>query len=147
MKKWLKRILVYSAIALTVRLLSEAFVTTWFHAVHEYILLALLLVMLFHFGKVIQNKLVRKKYFIYISIVIGQGIIYQLLSTIYFEHISNLSWPETVAFNVALITLIIMLFDIAGTLNKTNEKASTTLYIIAILATIVLLPVNVMFLA
>jgi len=124
--KYIKILLVYSGIATIIRVIAEIYRDTWFDEVREYLIFLATLIMFFHIGKNIQNALVRKKYFIYLSIIVV-GLIVLNVIAINFPNIRLI----LIGVNIVSLTILAMLIDIARILINTNEKVGLTLYVTA----------------
>jgi len=143
MNKKVKVILFYLIFGfIAIRIPAEIFRDAWFEYISTYLLAATVIAMIIHFGKTIQNLRARRKYYIYISLIIGQGLIFQIMLRFFgFDTLVH-PWLAPVFFIVSCLLMVIMLFDIAKTMDSTNVKLSLSLRVIAILCLIVLIPLS-----
>lgn len=124
------------------RILSVIFRNTWFDDISMYFLIVIVLAMLFHFGKAIKNNQAQKKYFIYISLIVAQAIISRILIKLLNIDVVAWSWLIIVDFTIPLLTLFVMLLDIAKVMKPTNERLSFILQVIVVFCLIVFIPVS-----
>ncbi|MDR2598998.1 MAG: hypothetical protein LBC73_01830 [Oscillospiraceae bacterium] len=142
--KYFKIIVIYSVgVATIIGLFSELFKDTWFYAISEYLMIVVMFAMLFHIGKVMENELIKKKYYIYISIIASEIVFFQILSAILYDNSTN-TWLSLIALNVVFVTAVIMLFDIARIINKTKENVGCILYAIALVGIVVMVINSIM---
>ena len=140
--KYLKIFSIYCIGVMTViMLLAEIFRYTLLGTIAGYLILLTMLAMLFHIGKVMQNILVKKKYFVYISVIAFQVIILQTISAILNVSLTN-TWFAFIGVNVVFLTIFIMLIDIARTITSESEKVALALYVIVFIGAPIFLIVN-----
>ena len=112
MKKYLKIVLFYLVgLIIIIQILTVALKDTWFCAVEGYVSYFILFAMLYHIGLVMQDRLIRKKYLVYISIIASEVVINLLLMTM-LNVSSEGIWIGLIALNVIFATVFIMLLDI-----------------------------------
>jgi hypothetical protein len=80
--KYLKIFFIYCLINMAIRVFAEILKGTWFEKSAGYLVTITVIAMLFHMGKPIKNELLKKKYRIYICIVVSEMIAFQVLSVI-----------------------------------------------------------------
>jgi hypothetical protein len=143
MKRHIKIIFIYSFIVITaIKILAETLRDTFFYSVKDYLILLTMFIVLLHIGMTISKRQVKKKYFIFISIIFGENLISNLLSVTLKKN-SSYTLLDFISANVISITVAIMLFSIARTIKTTNEKASRILNLIGVLFAVLVSVVNV----
>ena len=144
MNKKVKVILFYLLFGfIVIRIPAEIFHNTWFGYLSTYLLAVIVIAMIIHYGKTIQNMSARKKYYIYISLIVGQGLIFQIMLRFFgFDTMAH-PWLVPALFTLSCLLLVIMLFDIAKSMDSTNVKVSLSLRVIAVLCLIILMPLSV----
>jgi hypothetical protein len=140
MKKYLKIVIPYFVItAIAIAILSEILKSTRIFTYVEYLSPLAMCAMLCHIGAVMQNKFVKKKYFFYLSIIIGEGILFNVFFITL--NANGDSWIFVIGFAIIFLTLLIMLFDMAKTVKDTNKKVSWILSIIAFVCVVLGIPI------
>jgi len=130
------------AIGLVVAFLSsflEVEGYSWLSAAIIYLALCALLV---DIGWLIKNKHVRRKYIIYVSVIIGQIVTMLIISEITGVPTVN-TWLGTIGANAIFATIFIMLFDTSKSLRETNKKASNIINAIVIISVATVFFVNI----
>jgi len=136
-------ILYYLAFALAIYLLSRLLVGTMFEPLINMIAVGAFFAILLYLGTRIRNSEIKGKYFFYMRIL---SVIFLVAAT--FTSITGVSMQDTwfglVGGGVAFAAIIIMLFDFARTIKKTNEKLGEKLLLLGVfccLMTAIVLPV------
>jgi len=147
MKKYLKVALIYclitTAVTITFATLS-VFLGTWIGVVGGYVSLSVILLALFHIGRIISNKTIRKRYFIYVSIFVGGNILFHLLPALLGIGARN-TWFALIGANIMFLAFLIMVFDIARLLQQRYEKVALPLRVVFFFGVLSLIMVNIMF--
>ena len=137
MKKYLKRFIIYSCVATIVSLIAYVL---WPDSVIGEILISLMVfLILLDVGRRIQNEAVKKRYFIYIGITVGEIALLLMLSNMLNVGTVN-TWLGLVGANMLVGTILAMLFDIARFIDK---KGRLVLHAIACIGVIVLVITNI----
>jgi len=100
--------------------------------IEEYFPHAAIFAMLIHIGKAMQNKIAKKRYFIYICIICGIFLFVVVLSILLGIDLQQANWLALVGSSAMLAAIIIMLFDMSKIIKSTNEKVSRTLHNLAL---------------
>jgi hypothetical protein len=90
-----------------------------------------------------QDEGIKRKYFIYLSIVFGEIVFFQLLLAALNMHTEN-TWLGLIATNIVFLTISRMLVDIAKTIKNTNHKISRSLYYIVFVGIMAIVCANIM---
>jgi hypothetical protein len=99
----------------------------WFTIAILLIRVAFLLFFIFEIGNLIKNKKVRKRYFIYVSVFLGQFSISLLIRNIFDVDLEN-TWISTVGISVLFFTVAVAMFDAARLIK--NVYLSCLLYFV-----------------
>jgi len=149
MKKYIILLLIYGAIVTVFNIVTAILVEllgSWIDIIGGYIVLFIALIFLIHVGKTISNKKVKKKYYIYISMLVGGGLLFYLLSVFFDADIRN-NWVALIGANIMFLIFLIMIFDIGKTIGKNHEKLSLISKIVFSLGILSLIITNIMFIA
>ena len=139
MKKILKKLFIYSC-GLTI---ATIFVESRRFGITGNILgLLVICAILFDIGRIIKNKTVQRKYFIYLSIIVCQILLLQLISVVLDVGTVN-TWLGLVGANVILGTMFTMFFDIARILKNNKKFLGGLLLVIALLGTAIMILLTV----
>ena len=113
-----------------------------FGVIGSYLALITLAVMFIHIGDSIQNKITRKKYFIYLVVIVVQYIIAVLIS-----QRMEVPWLDILTANIIFITFLIMVCDMAKSYKDLSVSMSLTVWFIVFIGVLLLILGNVFYLA
>jgi len=138
MMKYIKIALMYYSIVVMVGILSTIISRDWFGIVGMCIAILAALAAFFHIGIIIPNKTVKKKYFIYIVIIISETLLTLLLSVILGVGLRD-TWLASISMGIIFLTILIILLDIGRFLKDTHPNVTMTLYIFFFIGLVMLL--------
>ena len=144
MMKYVKVFVIYIlAITLVLEVLTRLLTNAWFNYVSNVVVVVALCGMLFHIGKLIVNMEIKRKYFIYMGIIVGVAILLSVLSAIMGIAVQD-TWLGLIGGGVMLIASYVMFFDISRVVAKTNDKLGAKLQLIGVMGciiTVIIVPV------
>ena len=121
----IKKFIIYSVAGIV---LQVAYYIIYPHTIWSDILGFLyLFAVIIDIGRTIKNSARRKKYIIYLAVLAGQMIFFQLVSRILGVGLEN-TWLAFVGVNVMVLTIIAILFDIKNSLEETNARKNDGTY-------------------
>jgi hypothetical protein len=88
-----------------------------------------LLAALFHIGMIIPNKNVKKRYFIYVGIIVGETLLFILLSLILNVSLTN-TLLASISVIIIMLTIFIIILDIGRYIKDTKPNIAMVLYVI-----------------
>ena len=118
--KYWHKIITYWGIGILSWILVAALEDTRVEPIAIYIPILALFVILFDIGRSMQDRNIKKKYFIYLAVFGGEIIIAVLFSVILGMGIQD-SWLGFVSINMGILTIFVALFDIVRSM-KNNIK-------------------------
>jgi hypothetical protein len=110
-------------------ILSAVFPSEFIRMVGRYIAPIPLLAALFHIGIIIPNKDVKKRYFTYIGIIIGETLLFILLSLILNVSLTNTLLAK-ISVIIIMLTIFIIILDIGRYIKNTRPNIAMVLYLI-----------------
>jgi len=108
-------------------LLNEIIADTPFGSIIGIILMLAICAMLVDIGRLIKDKLKRKKYIICVIIFVGQIAIIQLISIITGVGTEN-TWLGVIGISVVFLTATVMMFRVAKSIKRTHVLFAYLLY-------------------
>jgi hypothetical protein len=110
-------------------ILSAVFPSEFIRMVGRYIAPINLLAALFHIGIIIPNKNVKKRYFTYVGIIIGETLMFILLSLILNVSLTNTLLAK-ISVIIIMLTISIIILDIGRYIKDTKPNIAMILYFI-----------------